>query len=69
MWNWNWCSIPGQNTSYKTVQRTHSKEHVRPSFRDKLWGSKEELQTTVQFINNMARGKCPIWYSVGLKVQ
>ena len=44
-------------TGVQTAQPTHSKEHrLWPSgavFRDKLWGSKEELQATAQFIKNI----------------
>ena len=47
-----------ENTSYKTAQPTlHSKEHacghLGAAFRDKLWGSKEELQATAQSIENI----------------
>ena len=46
-----------QNTSCKTVQPTHSKEdacgHLGLTSGDKLWGSKEEFQTTAQFIKNI----------------
>ena len=44
-----------KNTFYKTVQLTLKRIHLWPSgadFRDKLWGHKEELQTTVQYIKN-----------------
>ena len=46
-----------QNT-YTTVHPTHTLERTRlwPSgadFLDKLWGPKQELQTTAQFIKNI----------------
>ena len=52
---WNWCSRPEhilQNCLTHTPERTR----LWPSgadFQDKLWGSKEELRTTAQFIKNI----------------
>ena len=35
------------------LSTAHTRGHLSVDFRDKLWGSKEELQTTAQFSKNI----------------